>query len=93
MSQRQNMSGYTSEDIENAILSGIVKTLQIMKDVREEGDDLNSIDFDEDGVCNYCKQIESLSAEYGTGEAKGEAELLRIFDEIKKSLQNLKLNN
>ena len=34
-------------DIENAILSGIVKTLQIMKDVREEGDDLNSIDFDE----------------------------------------------
>ena len=47
MSQRQNMSGYTSEDIENAILSGIVKTLQIMKDVREEGDDLNSIDFDE----------------------------------------------
>jgi hypothetical protein len=41
------MSGYTSEDIENAILSGIVKTLQIMKDVREEGDDLNSIDFDE----------------------------------------------
>ena len=47
MNQRQNMSGYTSEDIENAILSGIVKTLQIMKDVREEGDDLNSIDFDE----------------------------------------------
>ena len=47
MSQRQNMSGYNSEDIENAILSGIVKTLQIMKDVREEGDDLNSIDFDE----------------------------------------------
>ena len=47
MNQRQNMSRYTSEDIENAILSGIVKTLQIMKDVREEGDDLNSIDFDE----------------------------------------------
>lgn len=46
---------------------------------------VSSIDFDEDGVCNYCKQIESLSAEYGTGEAKGEAELLRIFDEIKKS--------
>ena len=46
---------------------------------------VSSIDFDEDGVCNYCKQIESLSAEYGTGEAKGEAELLRIFDKIKKS--------
>jgi len=40
------MSGYTSEDIENAILSGIVKTLEIMKEVRGEGDNLNDIDFD-----------------------------------------------
>ena len=51
---------------------------------------VSSIDFDEDGVCNYCKQIESLSAEYGTGEAKGEAELLRIFDEIKKKVEKAK---
>jgi hypothetical protein len=41
------MIGYTSEDIENAILSGIVKTLEIMKEVRGEGDNLNDIDFDE----------------------------------------------
>ena len=47
MSNGQNMIGYTSEDIENAILSGIVKTLEIMKEVREEGDNLNNIDFDE----------------------------------------------
>ena len=47
MNERQNMIGYTSEDIENAILSGIVKTLEIMKEVRGEGDNLNDIDFDE----------------------------------------------
>ena len=47
MNNGQNMIGYTSEDIENAILSGIVKTLEIMKEVRGEGDNLNDIDFDE----------------------------------------------
>ena len=46
---------------------------------------VSAIEFDQDGVCNYCKQIESLSAEYGTGKPKGEKELLRIFDEIKHS--------
>ncbi len=38
---------FNNEDINNAILTGIVKTLQIMKDVRDQGDDLNTIDFDE----------------------------------------------
>ena len=47
MNNGQNVIGYTSEDIENAILSGIVKTLEIMKEVRGEGDNLNDIDFDE----------------------------------------------
>jgi hypothetical protein len=41
------MSDYTAEDINNAILTGIVKTLDIMKDVKAQGDDLNEIDFDE----------------------------------------------
>ncbi len=41
------MSDYTAEDINNAILTGIVKTLSIMKDVKSQGDDLNEIDFDE----------------------------------------------
>jgi len=38
---------YSSEDINNAILTGIVKTLDIMKDVKSQGDNLNEIDFDE----------------------------------------------
>jgi N-acetyl sugar amidotransferase len=46
---------------------------------------VSSIEFDANGECNYCKQIESLSKQYGTGESKGEQELLRIFDEIKRS--------
>tara|TARA_B110000438_G_scaffold247638_1_gene249882 strand:+ start:3393 stop:3602 length:210 start_codon:yes stop_codon:yes gene_type:complete len=41
------MSDYTAEDINNAILTGIVKTLEIMRDVHDQGDDLNEIDFDE----------------------------------------------
>ena len=41
------MSAYTAEDINNAILTGIVKTLEIMRDVHDQGDDLNEIDFDE----------------------------------------------
>ena len=46
---------------------------------------VSSIEFDANGECNYCKQIDSLSKQYGTGESKGEQELLRIFDEIKRS--------
>ena len=41
------MSDYTAEDINNAILTGIVKTLEIMRDVHDQGDDLNEVDFDE----------------------------------------------
>ena len=41
------MTEFTAEDINNAILTGIVKTLEIMRDVREQGDDLNEVDFDE----------------------------------------------
>ena len=42
-----------------------------------------SIEFDEQGVCNYCHQLDSLSKEYGTGKERGEKELDRIFDQIK----------
>jgi hypothetical protein len=41
------MTDFSAEDINNAILTGIVKTLEIMRDVSEQGDDLNEIDFDE----------------------------------------------
>ena len=41
------MSDFTSEDINNAILTGIVKTLEILRDVKAQGDDLNEVDFEE----------------------------------------------
>ena len=41
------MSDFSAEDINNAILTGIVKTLEIMREVKEQGDDLNEVDFDE----------------------------------------------
>jgi N-acetyl sugar amidotransferase len=41
--------------------------------------------FDEKGVCNYCKMIEDLEAQYKTGTPEGEAEFFRIVEEIKKT--------
>ena len=46
---------------------------------------VSGIYFDEKGVCNYCKQIDTLSEKYGTGEKKGEKALEKIFQEIKKT--------
>ena len=46
---------------------------------------VSAISFDEKGVCNYCKQIESLEEEYGTGAEKGEAELVSLIEEVKKA--------
>ena len=34
-------------ELNDAILVGIIKTLTIMKEVKSEGDDLNTVDFDE----------------------------------------------
>lgn len=42
-----------------------------------------SISFDENGVCNYCKQIDTLVESYGTGNKKGEEELQSIINQIK----------
>ena len=39
---------------------------------------VSSINFDEEGVCNYCRQVEKLTEHYGTGKDKGKA----LFDEI-----------
>lgn len=46
---------------------------------------VSSIVFDENGVCNYCHQIDKLKEEYGTGESKGQAKLQQFINEIKKS--------
>lgn len=44
---------------------------------------VNAIFFDENGICNYCHQIESLKQQYGTGGEKGKRKFQYIVDEIK----------
>lgn len=44
-----------------------------------------SIYFDEQGVCNYCHQVESLVEQYGTGRPKGEAVFSDIIEDIKRT--------
>ena len=46
---------------------------------------VNAITFDENGVCNYCRQIDELQDQYGTGNSKGEENFKKIIDEIKAS--------
>lgn len=41
------------------------------------------IKFDENGVCNYCQQVDALKQQYGTGTALGEEKFQAIVDEIK----------
>ena len=48
------------------------------------------IKFDEDGVCNYCRQIERQTQECGTGSSKGLQKLKSIISEIKKTGKNKK---
>ena len=42
-----------------------------------------SITFDENGVCNYCKMIDSLKEQYGAGTPAGDAKLAVIVEQIK----------
>jgi hypothetical protein len=42
------------------------------------------ITFDENGVCNYCHQLEDLKKEYKTTTKEGEENFLRIIEKIKK---------
>jgi len=44
-----------------------------------------AIEFDAQGVCNYCRQIDSLKVEYGTGTEVGRAKLEAIIQEIKRA--------
>lgn len=46
-------------------------------------DRVSAISFNEDGVCNYCTQLDELVDQYGTGRPKGMAEFERLLDEIK----------
>ena len=44
-----------------------------------------AIGFDAMGVCNYCRQIDGLVRDYGTGTPEGERRLQAIVDEIKRA--------
>lgn len=46
-------------------------------------DSVPSIKFDDAGVCNYCHMVDSLIAEYGTGETRGETAFLEMVEKIK----------
>lgn len=45
-------------------------------------DTVPNISFDDEGVCNYCRQIDSLEAEYPTG-LEGAARLQKMVDDMK----------
>ncbi|WP_133511702.1 N-acetyl sugar amidotransferase [Candidatus Thiosymbion oneisti] len=44
-----------------------------------------SIHFDAEGVCNYCRQVENLIEQYGTGQPKGEALFVSTLEDIKRT--------
>jgi N-acetyl sugar amidotransferase len=46
---------------------------------------VNGINFDDDGVCNFCHQVDQLKLEFGTGSSIGEAKLEHLIQEIKKA--------
>lgn len=48
------------------------------------------ISFDEDGICNYCKQIDLLKNTYQTGQPEGEERMKAIIEEIKKKSRKQK---
>lgn len=45
---------------------------------------VSQISFDDNGVCNYCKQIDNLKELYGTGTIKGENLFCDIVKDIKQ---------
>ena len=48
-------------------------------------DRVAAITFDSDGVCNYCRQIDRLKVEYGTGDERGSAKFRAIVADIKRA--------
>jgi N-acetyl sugar amidotransferase len=48
------------------------------------------ITFDENGVCNYCKMIDDLKGQFHTGTPEGEANFMKIVEQIKKDGRNKK---
>jgi N-acetyl sugar amidotransferase len=48
------------------------------------GDEVPNIIFDSEGVCNYCRQIETMEKEYPIG-SEGDLKLKQIVEDIRKS--------
>jgi N-acetyl sugar amidotransferase len=44
---------------------------------------VSSITFDNEGVCRYCRQVEQLSQQYGTGTPRGEAALNALLERVR----------
>lgn len=42
------------------------------------------IQFNMDGVCNYCEMIDKLKVQYATGSPEGEKEFIKIVENIKR---------
>lgn len=47
-----------------------------------------AISFDADGICNYCRMVEMLTQDYGTGSPEGARKFEAIVAEIKKDGRN-----
>jgi N-acetyl sugar amidotransferase len=43
------------------------------------------VSFDGEGICNYCRQVDQLAEQYGTGTPRGEATLHAIIEEIRRA--------
>jgi N-acetyl sugar amidotransferase len=46
---------------------------------------VSAIEFDSDGVCNYCRQVDALRREYGTGTPEGCLKLEAIVERIRRA--------
>lgn len=46
---------------------------------------VSAIEFDENGVCNYCRMLDDLQEQYQTGTPEGEAKFMQIVEKIKKA--------
>jgi N-acetyl sugar amidotransferase len=46
---------------------------------------VSAIEFDDEGICNYCSQVDRLIEQYGTGQPSGIAELERLIEAMREA--------
>ena len=49
---------------------------------------VSSISFDDEGVCNYCYQVDLLKQQFGTGTEKGHLLLHKLIREMREAGRN-----